>query len=151
VVDTGRGLNHPVRGDRTSAMWTKVWGALTPTDVTKLPRREQVKRVTAIAAELATLAIEAMTRNVERLGFWNERLGTGLGRLDAANADRGRFIGEREEYIVSLNRARRAQGVTLAQRAVDRNLAKDWPSLFFRKTPRRGVETPEEPTPPPAP
>lgn len=145
LVDTGRGLNHHVRGDHTSAAWNRVFGGLTPTDVTKLPRSEQVKRVTAMVAELVAQAIESMARNVEKLGFWNERLNTGLSRLEAANLDRGRFTGEREEYVVSLNKARRSLAAALAQRAVERNLPKDWPSLFFRKTPRRVAGAAEEP------
>lgn len=149
IVLTGKQLEVVVKGDKSSPTWTRAFGSSTPSDIGRLPRAKEVTRVSELVAALTAVGSAALTDVIASLTLWSGRLGAGLERLRTANASRGQYVGDREEYVIALNRARRSLSGALIQRAAERGLPKDWPATFFRKSPRRDrAEEPSEPTGP---
>lgn len=153
VIATGRTVDHHVKGNHQHPIWTKIWGSHTPTEITRLPRAEEVKKARGIVATLVTLAVESFKEHAKNLGEWVEKLAAGLGRLGDSDADRGRYVGERREFFIGLNRARLHLAGVLAQRAAELERPKEWAGLFFRKETRHrpAATEPEQPAPGPAP
>jgi hypothetical protein len=148
VLGSGRVMEVPLKGDRTHPSWTKVYGTATPSDVAKLARPKEVIKVRGMIKAMTELGLAILATVIASLTFWAGRLDGGLTRLTDSKADRGRFRSERDEFIIGLNRARRALYGSLTTRAAERGLPKEWPDLFFRHETSRTRSKPTEEPPP---
>ena len=141
----GDGLLLAVGKDRASARWTRFFDRAVSRFI-RMPLAAQVNRV---KGWLTGAADAELDKNRTDLGMWTEKAAGALVATAGTATARGDAWIARDSLAEGLTAARDGLAEALASRARERNMGRDWPSVFFRTTPRR--ETVEELETAPAP
>jgi hypothetical protein len=140
----GRELAMALKNDRKSPRWTRFFRATVDAFLAQ-PMGAQA------ASVIAWLSIEddVLTRHSEWLGRWAHAAQAALTTTNASAQVRGSAIIARESAGEALTKGRDGLEAALMQRALERNLGRDYAAGFFIVQDRKKASksAPEEPAP----
>ncbi len=142
-VAFGDTLYAAVNKDRSTARW-KTFFSETVTSFVKQAFDRQIKTVRGWLSLPNDAALEAHRTALTK---WSDAAADAQVKTSTVGALRGQSRQQRETLADALTRERDGLSEALSQRARDRKLPRDWPTLFFPVT-SRNVAEPEAPTPP---
>lgn len=138
----GRELAADLKNDRSSARWTRFFRSTVDAFIAQ-PLAAQAAAVLAWAgAEDAVLA-----RHSESLTRWARAAGDALTATSNTVQVRGTAIVGREQVAEDLTKSRDGLEATLTQRAIERNLGRDYAASFFIQERRKAKKQADPPTP----
>jgi hypothetical protein len=117
--------------DRTARRWVQHFS----TTVSKFVRQALGKQVTSVKAWLGSSTDPVLERHRETLTLWSGRADDAIVATKGTALARGSAWVAREDLAEGLTAARDGLYETLAARARERGLDREWPGVFFRKTP----------------
>jgi hypothetical protein len=141
----GDELYLAVRKDRTSSEWRQFFAAA----VSVFVRQALARQVATVRSWLQGSTHPVLENHRAELARWSTKADEALVATRGTALVRGTAHQAREEMAEDLTRERDGLYVALVQRAEERRLPRDWPSLFFRVKPRATTVTEEEPEPAP--
>ncbi|MBN1771964.1 MAG: hypothetical protein JXB32_11915 [Deltaproteobacteria bacterium] len=138
----GIDLFQAVQRDTSSRRWTKFLDRAVSRFV-RMPLGQQVNRVKAWLRETDD---DVLQGHREELTQWVTKASTALEATAGTAGVRGKAWIVRDDLGDGLTAARDGLHETLAARARERGMGRDWPDVFFRRSPRRiSGETGEQP------
>gem|GEM_PF-1138802 len=139
--DFGRDLATDLKNDRSSARWTRFFRSTVDSFIAQ-PLAAQAAAVLAWAsAEDPVLA-----RHSESLTRWARAANDALTATSNTVQVRGTAVVAREQVAEDLTKSRDGLDATLTQRAIERNLPRDYAASFFIQDRKKAKKT-AEPTP----
>ncbi len=134
----GDELYLAVGKDSSSRRWTQHFDRA----VSRFVRMPLGKQLGRVLGWLSQSTDEVLARHRDKLELWTGKVKAALEATGATAIVRGRAWIGRETMAESLTAARDGLFETLAARARERDLGRDWPDIFFRKTPGRDEPAP---------
>ncbi len=141
--DFGRDLAAALKNDRKSPRWTRFFRTTVDAFIAQ-PLSAQA------AAVIGWLSIEdeVLARHAEWLGRWAHAAQAALTTTNASAQVRGSASIARESAAEDLTKSRDGLEVILTQRALERNLGRDYaPGFFIQERRKTSKRAPEEPLP----
>lgn len=121
-----------VRKDRSSTRWLQFFRI--PSSV--FTRQGLGKQVDVVKGWLSGSQDEVLEKHRPNLARWSQSAGDALVNTQGVALVRGELAQAREKLAEELTRERDAVRETLAARARERGLPREWPDAFFRTTRR---------------